>query len=259
MSLTIFQFDQQSIRTGEVDGQPVFCLSDLLVAMHSKTTLGDAKLAVSSTLGEGYVVSIPFETAGGIQNLLFVFEAGATLIISRSRTEAGKKLCHWLHVEILPSIRKTGGYQKPELSKIDLARMVIVSEEAKIESERRILTLQSQIEADEPATILGKAIAKAPNNIRIGDFAKAIGMGQNRYFDELRTDGIIQQTSTLPYQQFLNPGYFVVTQVISGNGKTYPVALITPKGQTYLAKRHSKFISQEAMRDAIECQVLALV
>jgi hypothetical protein len=50
-----------------------------------------------------------------------------------------------------------------------------------------------------------------------------------------------------------------VTQIISGNGKTYPVALITPKGQAYLAKRHSKFISRETVRDAIECQVVALV
>jgi anti-repressor protein len=258
-TLTIFQFEQQSIRTGDIEGQPVFCLVDLLAAIKSKTDTNDAKASITDVFGEGQVINLPLETTGGIQDVLFVFEAGATFLISRSRTAAGKKLNCWIHSEVLPSIRKTGGYQKPELSKIDLARMVIASEEAKIESERRVLTLQSQIEADEPATTLGKAIAKAPNNIRIGDFAKSIGCGQNRYFDELREDGIIQQTSTLPYQQFINAKYFVVTQIIAVNGRTYPVALITPKGQTYLAKRHRKFISQETMRDAIECQVVALV
>lgn len=161
----------------------------------------------------------------------------------------------WCNIHIRQLI-ETG---RTSISKIDLARMVIESEEARMKSDRRAATFQAQIEADEPATTLGKAIAKAPNNIRIGDFAKSIDMGQNRYFDELRADGIIQQTSTLPYQQFLNAKYFVVTQIISGNGKTYPVALITPKCQVYLAKRHSKFISQEAIRDAIECQVVALV
>ncbi|MGL4617896.1 MAG: phage antirepressor KilAC domain-containing protein [Chroococcidiopsis sp.] len=140
---------------------------------------------------------------------------------------------------------------------IELSRREIL--QLALEAEDRILLLEAQIEADADATILGKAIAKAPNNIRIGDFAKSIGMGQNRYFDELRNDGIIQQTSTLPYQQFINAGYFVVTQIIAGNGRTYPAALITPKGQPYLAKRHSKYISREAMRDAIECQVVALV
>ncbi len=258
-TLTIFQFEQQSIRAGQLDGQPVFCLADLLAAIKSKTTIGDAKLSILDILGEGYVINLPLKTTTGIQDALFVFEAGATFLISRSRTAAGKKLNRWVHNEILPSIRKTGSYQQPELSKIDLARMVIASEEAKIESDRRAAALVAQIEADEPATTLGDRLAKAPNNIRIGDFAKSIGMGQNRYFDELRTDGIIQQTSTLPYQQFLNAGYFVVTQIISGNGKTYPVALITPKGQTYLVKRHRKFISRETVRDAIECQVVALV
>jgi phage antirepressor YoqD-like protein len=119
--------------------------------------------------------------------------------------------------------------------------------------------LAMQIEQDREATELGKAIAKAPNNIRIGDFAKSIGMGQNRYFDELRDCGIIQQTSNTPYQRYLEGGWFVVTQIIAANGKTYPVSLITPKGQAYLVKRHNQYISRETVRDAIECQVVAMV
>jgi phage antirepressor YoqD-like protein len=157
-----------------------------------------------------------------------------------------------MHIKQLIESGSTFISQPKELSRREILQLAL-------EAEDRVLVLQAQIEADEPATTLGKAIAKAPNNIRIGDFAKSIGMGQNRYFDELREDGIIQQTSTLPYQRFLDAKYFVVTQVISGNGKTYPVALITPKGQAYLVKRHRKFISQETVRDAIECQVVALV
>jgi phage antirepressor YoqD-like protein len=88
--------------------------------------------------------------------------------------------------------------------------------------------LAMQIEQDREATELGKAIAKSENNIRIGDFAKVIGMGQNKYFDELRDCKIIMATGTLPYQRFLNDGYFVVTETIVNN-KAYPVALITPK------------------------------
>jgi anti-repressor protein len=259
-TLTIFQFEQQSIRTAAIDGQPAFCLTDLLVAMGSKTSPQKAKASLEELFGDGGLIEYPIsDSLGRTQNTSFVFESGMTYLISRSRTEAGKNLNRWIHSKVLPSIRKTGSYRQPEITRIDLARMVIESEEARILEKQGRLALVAQIEADEPATTLGKAIAKAPNNIRIGDFAKSIGMGQNRYFDELRTDGIIQQTSTLPYQRFLDAKYFVVTQIISGNGKTYPVALITPKGQTYLVKRHRKFIGQEAMRDAIECQVVALV
>ena len=251
-ALTIFQFEQQSIRTIEIDGQPAFCLADLLNAYKSTTRPSDAKTSIEEVLGKGVVKYAPLQTAGGIQDTAFVPESGLTFLVSRSRTEIGKKFAQWIHNEILPSIRKTGTFGIENLSRREILQLAL-------EAEDRAIALQAQIEADEPATTLGKAIAKAPNNIRIGDFAKAIGCGQNRYFDELREDGIIQQTSTLPYQRFLDAKYFVVTQVISGNGKTYPVALITPKGQTYLAKRHSKFISRETVRDAIECQVVALV
>lgn len=253
--VTLFNFQSQTIRTGEVDGQPVFCLTDLLQAMGSNTHTAEAKTVVEEYLGEGQVIDVPLQTAGGIQKVIFVFEAGTTFLVSRSRTKIGKKLNRWIHTEVLPSIRKTGSYTVPMSESEKLALMA----EGFLKERTDRLSLVAQIAADEPATTLGKAIAKASNNIRIGDFAKAIGMGQNRYFDELRSDGIIQQTSTLPYQRFLDAKYFVVTQVISGNGKTYPVGLITPKGQAYLAKRHSKYISRESVRDAIECHVVALV
>ena len=118
MSLTIFQFEQQSIRTGELDGQPVFCLTDLLAAMGSKTDTNKARDSVTDVLGEGQVIGLP--TTDALQRereTLFVFESGATFLICRSRTETGKKLNRWIHSEVLPSIRKTGGYQQPVLSR----------------------------------------------------------------------------------------------------------------------------------------------
>ncbi len=130
-----------------------------------------------------------------------------------------------------------------ELSRLEILQLALSSEQEK-------LALQAQIEADRPATELGKAIEKAESNIRVGDFAKVIGTGQNRYFEELRECKIIMATGTLPYQRFLNDGYFVVTEVVVNN-KVYPVALITPKGQSYLAKRHQ----QHLQAVSIECQI----
>lgn len=114
-NIILFQFESNHIRTGELDGNPVFCLSDLLAALNSKTTLGDAKLAISDVFGEGYVINLPLETTTGIQDAVFVFESGLTFLISRSRTEKGKRMNRWIHAEVLPSIRKTGSYSiKPE-------------------------------------------------------------------------------------------------------------------------------------------------
>lgn len=134
-----------------------------------------------------------------------------------------------------------------ELSRLEILQLALASENEK-------LLLEAQIEADRPATELGKAIGKSASNIRIGDFAKAIGMGQNRYFKELRECEIIMATSTLPYQRFLNSGYFVVTQVVQGD-RIFPVSLITPKGQAYLARRHQQHLDSVRVEFQIESAI----
>jgi prophage antirepressor-like protein len=100
MSLTIFQFEQQSIRTSEINGQPVFCLLDLLKAMESATAVHKARYSLEEVFGKEGIVELPLQTAGGIQNAVFVFESGMTYLISRSRTEAGKNLNRWMHTEV---------------------------------------------------------------------------------------------------------------------------------------------------------------
>jgi prophage antirepressor-like protein len=122
--IILFHFEQFEIRTGDLEGQPVFCLIDLLKAMKSTTRSSDAKSAIEEAFGEGVVIDLPLQTPGGVQTASFVFEAGATFLISRSRTETGKKLNRWLHGEVLPSIRKTGSYSI-EQSKEKLERQFL--------------------------------------------------------------------------------------------------------------------------------------
>jgi anti-repressor protein len=141
----------------------------------------------------------------------------------------------------------------------ELAYMLIAAEDAREKAEAEAKALAAQIEADEPATIVGKLIESAEKgNCRIGDFAKFLKMGQNRYFQELRECKIIMMNSTLPYQRFLDAGYFAVTKTLS-NGLWYHVAMITPKGKTYLAKRHREYIRARFVEVTIEAQVEALV
>ncbi len=142
--------------------------------------------------------------------------------------------------------------QPKELSRKDLALMVIAESD-------RADALAAQIEADSEATDIGKVFEhNTKGNIRIGEFAKILGVGQNKYFDELREDRIIMQTGRLPYQEHMNAKRFTVTEVLS-NGKWYPVALITPKGQTYLAKRHAKFVERQAATERVELLLPAMV
>jgi phage antirepressor YoqD-like protein len=123
---------------------------------------------------------------------------------------------------------------------------------AYLESEKQLEELREQVEEDLPATILGKLIDVSSEEglISVGDFAKALStsqhpLGRRRLFIILRELGIIQKSegsNTLPYQFIVEKGYMVVTESTSPTNKAYALAFITPKGQTYLAKRYQEFL-----------------
>jgi anti-repressor protein len=71
-------------------------------------------------------------TLGGEQSMVTVTEAGLYSAIMRSRAEAAKAFRRWVTHEVLPAIRKTGSYGRPDVAQItrsDLARMVLEAEE----------------------------------------------------------------------------------------------------------------------------------
>lgn len=109
-----FSFEQTEIRAvTDEQGDPWFVLRDLLDAMQSKTTTTAAVESINQGLGKGFVNDIPLQTDGGEQQVIIVSEAGATYLLSRSNTETGRRLNRFVHVDILPSIRKTGRYAIP--------------------------------------------------------------------------------------------------------------------------------------------------
>jgi prophage antirepressor-like protein len=109
--LSVFEYENQSVRSISIDGEPWFCLSDSLNAMRTKTTITAAKALIEEELGDDFVSNQPIEDSiGRTQQVCFVSESGLTFLLGRSRTEAGKKFNRWVHGEVLPSIRKTGSY-----------------------------------------------------------------------------------------------------------------------------------------------------
>jgi prophage antirepressor-like protein len=132
-------------------GDPWFVLRDLLSAMKSSTTTTAAKLSVEQGLGDGLVFDLPLQTAGGIQTVALVAEAGATFLVSRSNTEAGKKLNRFIHLEVLPQIRKTGQYSR----KLSPAEVIIQQGQIMLALEQeqiRQAAMQRQLESRQDTT-----------------------------------------------------------------------------------------------------------
>jgi prophage antirepressor-like protein len=113
MTALTFYFVTHSVRVIMRGDEPWFILRDLLEAMQSKTTTTAAIESIEQGLGKGFVNDIPLQTAGGIQNIIIIAEPAATYLLSRSNTEKGRKLNRFIHIEVLPAIRKTGRYEAP--------------------------------------------------------------------------------------------------------------------------------------------------
>ncbi|WP_186122304.1 phage antirepressor KilAC domain-containing protein [Burkholderia gladioli] len=111
------------------------------------------------------------------------------------------------------------------------------------DQQERLEAQQRQIEQQRPAVEFARAIRNTADAISIGDFARVIGMGQNRLFRQLRADHILM-SDNLPYQHYLERGYFRVMESvwIDEDKQPHPTfkTLITGAGQVYLQRRYGK-------------------
>lgn len=132
------------IRTTVQNGEPMFCLPDVCRA------LGLTQPSkVKDRLSEKGVNSIPTLTNGGMQNLLYINEPNLYRTIFQSRKESAERFTDWVTEDVLPSIRKTGGYGKPMTTQEQIRLLA----QGSVELEKKIDTVNervSNLEQDMP-------------------------------------------------------------------------------------------------------------
>lgn len=102
--------------------------------------------------------------------------------------------------------------------------------------------LEEKVKSDEPKVIFAEKVRALDGSISIGDFAKLIGTGQNRFFARLREDGFLM-INNHPKQAAIDRGLLVQvesTPYTDSKGKSHPAlqTRITGKGQVYFEKRY---------------------
>lgn len=115
---------------------------------------------------------------------------------------------------------------------------------AQLESEKQILTIenteqkQKLKEQEAPVAIYNLAIS-ANNTLSMAEVAKSFNTGRTRLYRILREEKLVMPNSTLPYQRFIDAGYFKVVERPRASGDTIqndPATRITAKGFDYIAK-----------------------
>lgn len=193
--LQIFSSEEfGEIRTAVVNNEPMFCLSDIC------KSLGLSQPSkVKERLNEKGVRTIPTLTSGGEQNLLYINEPNLYKAIFQSRKESAEHFTEWVTSEVLPSIRKNGGYiaGQETLSDDELLSKALMVAQKKIDEKNQLIAMQdTRIQEMVPKERFADAVASSETSILIGDLAKilrqnGIEIGQKRLFVWLRENGYL--------------------------------------------------------------------
>lgn len=184
---------------------------------------------------------------------LIISEPGLYKLVMRSRKPEAKEFQRWVTHEVLPSIRRTGGYIPTTDADDDmtiLAKAVMIGQRTMEAQKRKIAEQQTRIVELEPKARFADAVAASDGTCLVGELAKMLrqnGMdiGQNRLFRLLQADGYLGKSGSnrnVPTQRAMDLGLFRIkeTTVTHADGHTTVsrTPKVTGKGQRYFIDRY---------------------
>ena len=184
---------------------------------------------------------------------LIISEPGLYKLIMRSRKPEAKEFQRWVTHEVLPAIRKTGGYIPTTDADDDmtiLAKAVMIGQRTMEAQKQKITEQQTRIVELEPKARFADAVAASDGTCLVGELAKMLrqnGMdiGQNRLFRLLQADGYLGKSGSnrnVPTQRAMDLGLFRIkeTTVTHADGHTTVsrTPKVTGKGQRYFIDRY---------------------
>lgn len=247
MDLQIFNNEEFGrVRTAQIDDKPYFVATDIANAL-GYTNPRDAVLRHCKG-----VVKRDTPTSSGTQQMSYINEGDVYRLIMKSKLPSAERFESWVMDEVLPSIRKNGGYIAGQETMTDdelLAKALMVANNKIAERDRIIEHQKAKIEYDRPKTIFADAVATSNTSILVGDLAKIIcqngvQIGQKRLFAWLRENGYLMKNGSsynMPIQRYVQQGLFEVKersiQNPDGSVRITITPKVTGKGQLYFVNK----------------------
>jgi anti-repressor protein len=241
-NIQIFNHPQfGDIRTTGTPDNPEFCAMDLCRALG----YSNGRDAVAKHVDDDDVAKRDTaDSIGRTQQLTYVNESGMYSLVLGSKLESAKKFKHWVTSEVLPAIRKSGTYSVEQLSRKQLALMVVQAEEEKERLALENKQQANQLEEQKPKVTFADAIIGSNTYIIIRDLAKLIQqngyeIGEKRLYQWLR-DNKYLTLDNKPMQRYIEQGLFFIAEgTHSENGvmKAHMTTKVTPKGQQYFINK----------------------
>ena len=242
------------VRTIIKDGEPWFVGKDvakILEYRNTKKALSDHVDEEDKYQGDGVTIRDPM---GRVQHPTIINESGLYSLILSSKMPRAKEFKHWVTSEILPTIRRTGGYVASEDMFIE--NYLPFLDEPYRDLFRIQMTiigkLNERIRHDQPLVEFANQVSNTDNLIDMNAMAKLaraenIPVGRNKLYGWLKGKGVLM-ANNLPYQAFIDRGYFSVKESVFETPtmtKTYQQTFVTGKGQRFVITLLRKYYGKE--------------
>lgn len=231
-----------TVRTIVKDGEPWFVGKDVAEILGYKET---AKAIRTHICAEDKGVSV-LDTPGGQQKITLINESGLYSLILGSKLPKAKTFKRWVTSEVLPTIRKTGGYVANDEMFINtyLPNADTQTRELFRLNLSTIRQLNNKIEQDKPLVDFASHIQTSEDCISMNDMAKlatknGIKIGRTRLFNFLREKKVLgckDGHKNMPYQRYIDtqPWFQLKESSYIQNGEVRIglTPMVTPKGQS---------------------------
>lgn len=243
-NLQIFNNDQfGQIRTTVKDGAPLFVAADVCRALE----ISNSRMA-TDRLDDDEKADVSLTDGSQTRHMTAVTESGLYTLVLGSRKPEAKAFKRWITHDVIPSIRKTGGYVDNEQKFVE-TYLPFADANTKALFGQTLAQLRAaneQLEQQKPKVLFADAVSAAHTSILVGELAKllkqnGVDIGQHRLFQYLRENGyLIKRRGSdynMPTQYAMERGWFEIkeTAITHGDGHTSvnKTPKVTGKGQQY--------------------------
>ena len=224
--LRIFQNREfGAVRVVEYGGEPWFVARDVCAVLGTETRDLPDILEHDEQRPIVDIIHTLNDSTGLRRDSRIISEPGLYSLVLRSRKPEAKAFKRWIVHEVIPSIRRTGGYGALALPNFrnpaEAARAWADKEEQRLLEEQKRLALEQKMEEVRPKVVFAESIEVAKTSILVGEMAKLIkqatgyDIGQNRFFEWLRNRGYLHKDGSqtnMPTQRSMDAGWMEIKE-----------------------------------------------
>lgn len=241
--------DFGQIRTIQQNGEPWFVGKDVADILGYQNGSRD----VNRHVDEDYFQNYQNGTFESNRGLTIINESGLYSLILSSKMPKAKEFKRWVTSEVIPAIRKTGGYIAGSENMTDaeiMAKAVLVAQSTIRQRDQRIKELECDVAAAKPKVLFADAVSASDSTILIGDLAKILKqnghpIGQKRLFNWMREQGDLIKRQGADYnsptQRAMEMGLFKIKETAishsDGHVSVSKTTKVTGKGQQYFINK----------------------